>query len=69
MADSRGSASLSERLDAVLADLPEDAWSIRHDEQSGYRVCTIVIDWRRVPGESGSELQRTGRLRLLPGSG
>jgi hypothetical protein len=56
--------SLSERLDAVLADLPEDAWSISHDESTGWRVCTIVIDWRRVPNEVGSELRRTGKLRL-----
>ena len=61
--------SLSARLDAVLADLPEDAWLISHDPRSEYKVCTIMIDWRRVPGEIGSELQRTGRLRLLPGSG
>lgn len=59
--------SLSERLDAVLADLPEDAWTISHDEKAQWRVCTIVIDWRRVPGETGPELHKTGKLRLLPG--
>jgi hypothetical protein len=54
--------NLSERLDAVLADLPEEAWSITHDPAADYRVCTIVIDWRKVPGQSGP------KLRLLPGS-
>jgi hypothetical protein len=60
--------SLSERLDALLADLPEEAWSISHDPDSGYRVCTIVIDWRRVPGQDGPQLHRTGKLRMVRGS-
>jgi len=64
------SAAMSEdhislRLDAVLADLPEDAWSISHDPDSDYRVCTIVIDWRRVPDEEGSKLLKKGKLRLV----
>ena len=62
-------ASISERLDAVLADLPPEAWSITHDPGADYRVCTIVIDWRVVPGqEEGSQLQKTGKLVRLPGS-
>lgn len=55
--------SLSERLDALLADLPENAWSITHVPGTEWKVCTITIDWRLVPGESGSQLHRTGRLR------
>lgn len=58
-------SSISERLDAVLADLPEDAWSISHHPSSDYRVATIVIDWRRVPGQDGVQLQRKGKLRLV----
>lgn len=60
-------SSISERLDAVLADLPEEAWSISHDDSTGYRVCTIVIDWRLVPGEAGCEIRKQGKLRVLPG--
>lgn len=56
------SESLSERLDALLADLPENAWTINHDPER--HVATIVIDWRLVPGERGSELHRTGKLRV-----
>jgi hypothetical protein len=59
---------LSERLDAVLADLPENAWSISFDPAQDYRVCTIVIDWRLIPGQSGCQLQKTGRLALVPPS-
>ena len=47
---------LWERLDNLLAELPDDAWTISHDEATGYRVCTIVIDWRRVPGTSRPRL-------------
>jgi hypothetical protein len=48
--------SISERLDDLLAELPDDAWTISHDEATDYRVCTIVIDWRRLPGEIGLRL-------------
>jgi hypothetical protein len=41
---------IGERLDQLLAELPDDAWTITHDVQADYRVCTITIDWRKVPG-------------------
>ena len=44
-----GSEHIGERLDALLAELPDDAWAISHDPESGYHVATIVIDWRKVP--------------------
>jgi hypothetical protein len=43
--------SISERLDALLEEIPDEAISISHDPDSDYRVCTIVIDWRKVPGQ------------------
>jgi hypothetical protein len=69
MADSMPYEHISERLDAVLADLPEDAWTIEHDANAEWRVCRITIDWRRVPGELGSSLQKAGKLRLVPEDG
>ena len=59
--------NLSTRMDELFAELPEDAWTISHDEEADYRVCTVVIDWRKVPGQDGSQLQqRAGKLRLIP---
>ncbi len=52
--------SISERLDALLDEIPGEAMSISHDPDSDYRVCTIVIDWRLVPGQGG-----TPRLRVV----
>jgi hypothetical protein len=49
-------SSISERLDDLLAELPDDAWTISHDADTDYRVCTIVIDWRRMPSEVGLKL-------------
>src|SRR5690348_5983863 len=43
------SEHIGERLDALLAGLPDDAWTISHDPESDYHVATIVIDWRKVP--------------------
>jgi hypothetical protein len=45
-------SEISERLDGLLAELPPAAWSISHDPAAGYKVCTIAIDWRLVPGQS-----------------
>jgi hypothetical protein len=42
---------ISERLDELLAEIPDNAIIIDHDPESGYRVCTIIIDWRLVPGQ------------------
>lgn len=49
--------SISERLDALLDEIPGEAMSISHDPDSGYRVCTIVIDWRLVPGQDPPRLR------------
>jgi hypothetical protein len=45
-------AGVSDRLDGLLAELPPAAWSISHDPATDHKVCTIVIDWRLVPGQA-----------------
>jgi hypothetical protein len=49
--------SISERLDALLDEIPDDAMTVSHDPDSGWRVCTIVIDWRKVPGQDPPRLR------------
>ena len=53
--------SISERLDALLDEIPDEAISVTHDPESGWRVCTIVIDWRLVPGQCGPPRLRAVR--------
>ena len=49
--------NISERLDALLDEIPDDAIAISHDPDSGWRVVTIVIDWRKVPGQDPPRLR------------
>lgn len=51
------SESISERLDALLDEVPGEAITVSHDPDSDYRVCTIVIDWRLVPGQDPPRLR------------
>lgn len=46
------SKSISEEMDELMDRLPDDAWTISHDPETDYRVATIVIDWRKVPGQT-----------------
>lgn len=50
--DDQESQCISEDLDRLLARLPDDAWSIGHEAATDYRVSTITIDWRKVPGQT-----------------
>jgi hypothetical protein len=56
--DEHGMTQVSSlRLDAasaigfILADLPDDAWSVEHKDsgEPGWDIVTAVIDWSKVP--------------------
>jgi hypothetical protein len=47
---------ISDDLDALLARLPAGAWTMVHDASTDYRVATITIDWRKVPGQTPRRL-------------
>jgi hypothetical protein len=47
-----GQPALSERLDALLAEIPDEAITMSHEVEDGLNRVTITIDWLFVPGEA-----------------
>lgn len=43
--------AISEQLDALLMQIPDEAIAMIHDLDNGRNRVTITIDWRLVPGE------------------